>query len=168
MNAQVQGKASLFNLPNISFDGGLKGQEIVEKNFVINPAYGLVNSKYFLMQVTEQMFLSFSLAGNFSSLLGKWILHVFNRSSVLTIQSSSGQNCMLQMSITVKISVALCPQRTANRTVVIKVKSFWNRHIRSSWILNDNANIACEHIFGNGRPLIENTFQIYTYSLMFA
>ena len=40
-------KVSLIHLSKVSFDGGLKGQEIVKNNFVIDHLYDLVISKYY-------------------------------------------------------------------------------------------------------------------------
>ena len=44
--------------------------------------------------------------------------------SIIIIQSLSGQNYTLQMSMTVKISLPFCAQSTANRLVVFKANIF--------------------------------------------
>ena len=49
--------SSMNYLPNVSFDDDFEGQRIVKNNFIIKSRYGLVSSKYCLMQVTGQMFL---------------------------------------------------------------------------------------------------------------
>lgn len=105
-------KVSLIHLPKASLDGGLKGQEVVKNNFVIDHLYGLVSSK--CCSFTSYCLL-FSLAESFSFSLWKCILHICNRSSILIPHASSEQNSMLQMSVTGKISLAICSKETDNR-----------------------------------------------------